>query len=339
MIWLIIVILAHLLNAVVFMVDKYLLGGGRIGRPSIYAFYVGLLGLVSVVLIPFGGIVLPSLGQLAFNLGAGAIFVISLLIFYKAISVNEASRAVPLVGSFQILFIFFLSYLFLGERLEPRYAAAFLFLLAGSLLISWRHTRNLPKMTRKALWAIAAAFSFAIFFVMTKHLYLHQPFVSAFVWSRFGGAIVAFCLLLKPAVRNEVFKKNKTSQTKKIVQLGQFLWTRMNRGTQDLILRFFPRAKKILFKNKPIKRKIVVALFFSNQALSAISFILINLAIALASVTLVNALQGIQYVFIFLLAWWLSRHTWFIVEVVNRDVIFQKIIAIILIVIGIFLLA
>ena len=82
MLWLIVTILAYLILAVVFLVDKYLLVG-PIPNSKLYAFYIGLLGLAALVLVPFIGFYFPEPfeGLLAFI--SGAAFVYGIFWFFR----------------------------------------------------------------------------------------------------------------------------------------------------------------------------------------------------------------------------------------------------------------
>ncbi|MFA6146318.1 MAG: EamA family transporter [Patescibacteria group bacterium] len=299
--WLIVVLIAQFLNAIVFLFDKYLLGSGRIDKPALYAFYVGMLGIIGVVLIPFGGLSFPGMNGLLIDFLTGGIYILACWVFYQALKVNEASRVVPVVGSFSAVFVLILSTIFLGEALTPKFISAFLLLLAGSVLISLRLTKKREKFDYRFLLAVLASFIFSVFYILTKYIYLHQPFISGFIWSRFGGVIFALFLLFIPSVAKSIFKKSE--------------------------------------KKEPAKGgKLTSILFLSNQLMGGTNFILINWAISMASVALVNAMQGVQYAFIFLISLFLVRYPRILVEEVNRSVIIQKIIAILLIGAGIFLI-
>ena len=81
-------------------------------------------------------------------------------------------------------------------------------------------------------------------------------------------------------------------------------------------------------------------LFFSNQGLAAVGAFLQNYAIYLGSVALVGALQGVQYVFLLVLGGLITVfYPKIMKENISKSVIIQKIIAIVLIVIGLCFIA
>jgi drug/metabolite transporter (DMT)-like permease len=81
-------------------------------------------------------------------------------------------------------------------------------------------------------------------------------------------------------------------------------------------------------------------LFVGNKVLGGTGSILLNWAISLASVTIINALIALEYTFVFLLGIFFAR--WFpTIFRENSDfrIIIQKISAIVLISIGVFLVS
>ena len=80
-------------------------------------------------------------------------------------------------------------------------------------------------------------------------------------------------------------------------------------------------------------------LFLFGQVAGAASFLLINYAISISSVTIVNALQGLQYVFLLIMILILTRWLPKVMEEKLSGIIFaQKISAIVIIGAGLYLL-
>ena len=78
-------------------------------------------------------------------------------------------------------------------------------------------------------------------------------------------------------------------------------------------------------------------MFFSNQGIAAIGFLLQNYAIFLGSVAIVNALQGVQFAFLLVLGGLISVFfPKLLKENVSKMVIIQKILAIVLISLGLY---
>ncbi len=299
MTWLIITISAYFLFAIVALGDKYLLAGPP--NPRSYSFYVGVLGILSLLLIPLVGFSIPETSQLILALIAGAILIFALFGLYTGLENFEASRVVPAIGGLLPLFTFGLVYLFsCGKDLfSLTEASAFILLLAGSILITFRKGKSI---TSKSLQISAVtAFFFAFAFVLTKYVYLVQPFWSGFIWMRIGGFLTALCFIFTKEVKREIFERKFTFQKK----TGAF--------------------------------------FLFNQAMGGGAFILQNWAIALvplAFLPFISALEGTKYIFLLILASLISfKLPQLLKEEISKEVILQKVAAILLIGGGLALLA
>lgn len=303
MLWLLVTISAYFLLAIVFLVDKYLLTG-PIPNPKVYAFYVGILGLLVLLLGPFVGFYIPEIKLILLSLVAGALFIYALFWFYKSLNLFEASRIVPAIGGLVPLFTFGLIYLFSKgkETLSLLEGLAFILLVLGSVLIVWEKEKFVNLKSLKN--SLITAFFFSLSFVLVKYVYLALPFWTGFIWTKIGGFLTAiFFLLFATEVKKEIFK-------------------------------FRQKGRKLNYK--------IAAIFVSNQGLGAGVNILQNWAIALvplAYVVFINALQSIQYAFLFLIIIFLSKFFPHILkEELTPKIVFQKIISIFLISLGILIL-
>lgn len=107
-----------------------------------------------------------------------------------------------------------------------------------------------------------AAFLLAAFFVSMRAVYLEVSFWDGFLWARVGGLAAALFILFGFAASKQKIKD------------------------------FF----------RGHDHRSVGWLFFVSKGASALAFLMFNYAILLKTPTLVNAFNGLQYVFIFLLA-------------------------------------
>lgn len=158
------------------------------------------------------------------------------------------------------------------------------------------------KLGRKAyLWSAISAILFAISIVATKEAFNSQDsFITPFVISRFGAVLLGMLLLINP------------------------------RNLRDLI----QEVTKPKAQSGP--------LFFFSQGAGAAASVLLNIAFAISSgvTAIINALQGIQYVF--LLAGVIILSKFFpkiLKENLGGAVLVQKVIATALIIAGIALLS
>jgi hypothetical protein len=296
--WLIVAVSAYFCSAIVALFDRYLLTG-PIPLPKVYAFYVGILGILILFLLPFVNFLIPELWQIFLSLLAGALFIYALLWFLKALQKFEASRVVPAIGGLTPLFIFGLTTL-IGEQIFTlKTGVAFILLIFGSIFITLEKEKTI---TLKSFQISAiAAFLFSLAFFSVKFVYLSLPFWSGFIWTKIGGFILALFFLLSKEVKEEIFKKKET------------------------------------FKKK------TAGIFLFGQTFGAGSVILQNWAIALVPLgflAFINALEGTKYIFLLIFTILISfKFSKILKEEISRKILFQKILAILLIGGGLVLLA
>jgi drug/metabolite transporter (DMT)-like permease len=318
--WLVIAISAYLINAGVYVADKFLLSK-KIHSSVTYAFYVGIWSIFNLCLLVFD-FWLPTWQELILDLSAGALFVATLVFWYKALHQSEATRVVPIVGALVPIFSFALSFLFLGETMNQRQLLAFIVLICGGVLISIKHTKfyAVKKVVGRMRYvtglffgevhakyrptwrlitnSLISAFFFAAYYVLIKYVYSNQPFIGSFVWSRLGSFLGVLLFLLVPVWRERIIKHQKGAKT----------------------------PKNMFF-------------FLSVRLLAALAFIMLNWAISLGSVAMVNALQGVQYLFLFFIILIISaKFPKILTEELGRGVILQKIIGILFIGLGLYML-
>lgn len=318
--WLFIAISAYFINAGIYVADKFLLSK-KIHSSITYAFFVGIWSIFNIVLLAFDPW-MPEFQELLIDLLAGMLFLVTLIFWYKALHQSEATRVVPIVGALTPIFSFIFSYIFLGESLAERQLLAFAILIIGGILISVKHTRfyyikEVWKSFRKKFGdilgpihaqyrsaqrliinSISSALFFAAYYVLIKYIYTTQPFVGAFVWSRMGSFIGVLLILFVPDWRRSIMEYQKGVKTPK-----------------DL------------------------SFFLSIRILAALAFIMLNWSISLGNVALINSLQGMQYVFLILIVFFISaRYPKYLKEQLGGGILMQKMIGIILISLGLYML-
>ncbi len=152
------------------------------------------------------------------------------------------------------------------------------------------------------------AFLFALSFTTTKIVFLEQPFISGLIWLRIGGILAALSFIFFKEVREELFEKIKI------------------------------KKKKALFENPKL-----AVVFLLNQVVGAGAGILQSLAIYLAPImylAFINAMEGVRYVFILVFTIILSyKMPRILSEKITKPILFKKVLAIILIIIGLVILS
>lgn len=254
--WVLWASIGYFFNAVAISIDKALLKRQVVGNPAVYTIIISALGLLVLVLVPFG-LVPPTATALTFGLLSGVFFTLGMWTMFVVLQRGEASRVPAFIGSLNPLFVFLGSFLLAGERLSLLGLVAFAFLVLGGFCM----VGGPGGLDTRARWlAAASAAAFGVAYVLLKGAFTDSNFVSGLVWSRLGGFVAALALFLVPGT----WANLRQSAGK-------------GHGTSKLAL-------------------------LSGQGLASIGGLLNSYAITLASVTLVNALQGIQYVFLLGLA-------------------------------------
>ena len=316
MLWFLIVIGGYLFGAVANVLDKFLLGSKRISSAPVYAFYVGVFGLGSFVLVPFLKIIFPMVRNfdlivpngniMVLCLISGVLFLAGILLLYFAFEVAEASRVAPIVGAVVPLVTFVISIMLGLEKFSVWQIAGVALLIFGGLLISFDLPLKLGKKKFFAgfYYAAAAGFVLAIAYLMFKNISNHEGFITWYIWTRVGSFFGALGILLIPA-----WRKN--------------------------ILRSFHSAKK------NHKQAIATSgIFLGNKIVGGASTFMLNFAIGLGSVTLLNSLVSIQYVFVLVIVAILSKTK---ARVFQEKLLFwdwaQKMVAIGIIAVGMFFIS
>ncbi len=314
--WLLITIFAYLLNAVAMVVDKTLLKK-EIENPVVYAFYIAFLGaVIMLAVLPFF-LFLPSATDFFVSLLAGAAFAFALVLMFMSLKKDDASRVTPMIGGLVSIFVLFFASFLVSEKLTvDQYLGAFL-LFIGTILISFdlgksfNHNSDIKKISfkvlpqiRNTLWlALSAALFFAFSHVLSKYVYDQITFWPGFIWTRFGAFLTVLLMFIVKDNRRALinsFKKSRNSSS----------------GARTGGLLIF------------------------GQFCGGSSAFLVQYATALSLVSLVQALQGIQYVFVFALVIILTKfYPRVLKEKLSQEVVWQKISALFLICLGLYLVA
>ncbi len=157
------------------------------------------------------------------------------------------------------------------------------------------------KLTLKeVIFELSSATLFAISYLLLKEAYNGADFATVFIWSRFILIPIAIIFLVIPTLRHKVLPKRNNQQATKKGGL----------------------------------------LFLIGQTCGALSQLLFSLAISLGNPAIVNSMQGIQYVFLFIVAIIFAKKYPSIFVVKTGLISFgTKLLGIVLIGVGLFLLS
>lgn len=300
--WLIIALIGYATLAVVSILDKFILTNEKVS-PLRFVFYSCVFVLPIFIFVPWVKIPDNFYAWLAAIL-AGIGFMFGLWTMYLGIEKSEISHIGPLVGATTPLFVLVFGQMFLAEAITLRQIYAILFLVVGSLVIASEYTHKKHVWHLAMVWGIVAAFCFAVSHIASKYLYDVIGFAGGFVWGRgFIGVAGLSLLLYSP------------------------LWKELGRRSWISRIHIVPRPHTNWF------------LVGADKILGVVGVVLIQYAIAIGSVTLVNALAGVQFAFLLIFVFILSRffRQWFHEEYSHVEIV-QEIISIGLIGFGLVLL-
>lgn len=299
--WILLAIIGHLSNAVTFIIDKTLLSSTW----KTSATYAALISTLSAVVILASPWVQswPTGQALVSSTIFGVAFVGSVWAFFEALRRAEASRVVPIVGSLNPLFTLFGSILVLGEHLSAKSKSGFVLLLIATFFLA-RGSKHSRVDGKTIGLAIIAAILFAISSIAGKDAFSHATFLGVLIASRIAAAGVGVLIGLSvKGARREILSMIK--------------------------------PKKSRTSSKPT----LLWLTFIGQASGSLGFILVNVAIAQGSASIVNALQAVQYAAIVLVAWLGGKRLQTLLqEDTSRKVLVQKGMAILLVALGLWLI-
>ncbi|MBI2439022.1 MAG: hypothetical protein HYV45_00220 [Candidatus Moranbacteria bacterium] len=299
--WTFVALAGYFFNAVAALFDKYLLAD-RIKAPAVYAFFVSLFSLFALVFVPFG-FQFFSWYNTFILLCSGFLFLYGLVAFYVAVKGNEISRVAPLVGTVvsltALLVVFFPSALEMHGITSGQVFSLFL-LIAGGLLLSF----DLPLRRDERIpgLVLVAGVLMAFSLLLLKYGYAEANFASGLVWSRLGIFLGGLTLLFVPSYRKHIFADccHFSKPTRFAIGTG--------------------------------------AIFVVNKICAGVGSFLIAYATFLGPVAFVQALSGMQYVFLLVLALPLAaRYPFVFDEKLFFWDWFQKIFAITLIATGIWI--
>lgn len=293
---LLVAFIGYILAAIVNIFDKFILSEKKVS-PAVFVFYTTIFLLPVLLLVPFGVAFPVSILDWLVALASGVFFGLGLWTMYRAILHSEISHVGPLIGGVVPIAVLFFSNLFLGEYLTNRQLLAISFLIIGTLIVAAEQSKTHHGWHKGIWWGVASGLFFALSHVASKYSYDVYGFYSGLIWTRGALGLVGLFLLFFPTVRQEIFSRKKSA-----------------------------------IHESRINNLFVV---LSSRILGVTSVLFIQYAISLGSVSVVNALSGVQYACLIILVFLLSRFRPKIFkEFYTRGEIVQEASAIIFIAIG-----
>lgn len=300
--WYFFAFLSPLLWAISNHVDKYILSkylkSAGSGVLAIFAGLVGLMLSLGILIVSPSSIFGMSLFHAVIIISNGALLIIAFIPYYYALRDEDASLVVPL---YQMIPIFSLigGFFLLGESITLIQALGGICIIFGAVLISIDIAgAGFNLKKRVFLLMILSSFLLSVHFLVFKLIALEESFWTTVFWEYLGSVAVAIFLLLFISSYRRQFINVLKENSSGVISVNVF-----------------------------------------NEILNIGAKLVANYAGMLVPVVLVNFANGLQPMFVFLIGLAITLFLPFInKEQVSKKHIIQRIIAIIVLLFGTYLL-
>ncbi|MDA8597197.1 hypothetical protein N9L26_02565 [Candidatus Pacebacteria bacterium] len=219
MAWILLAAAGQFLNAIVAILDKYIVTDEKVlPRPFVYAFYsclvtgfwaviyfIGFIpGLAAVGVPQFANVEKPTIQVVGMSFLAAYTFFMALVSLYDALKRADASDVLPVIGAVSAISTFGMSYLFLDISVADNFIWGVALLSTGTLLVSQGRFK-----LRTAINTVHSGIFFGLHYITMKGLFLETSFDDGFFWSRVGFVVFALSLLLVPTYFKKITKQTK----------------------------------------------------------------------------------------------------------------------------------
>lgn len=186
----------------------------KIKHPSTAAIIGGLFSLiVGIVIFAIRGFhLLPTL-QIGLLFLSGILLVLYLIPYFKALSLDDTSRVVPLFQFFPI-FVLIISYLFLHESLNGKQLFGFAFITIGGFLLGAKQIDKKIFSIRKSFWYMMLS---SLLYSFTGIIFKYLPQTDFWLnisYQTMGIGIGALLLFLYTPYRRNFLQEIKTFDMK-----------------------------------------------------------------------------------------------------------------------------
>ncbi len=209
--WFYFALLSSVVIAAVNIVDKILISDYNIS-PLVYAVVIAATSLMPLVILPFIDFKVLSLVALTFTMFVGFVRVYYTLPYFKALTIEEVSRVIPLLQLMPV-FVLLLSTIFLQEVLRPQDYAGFIFLVLGGTLCAIRLKKGI-RLSMAFYLMIVSSFLLAVYSVGLKVLFSSEDFYSVFMWVQIAGFLTLFQFMLIKPLRSTLVITYKNTRTR-----------------------------------------------------------------------------------------------------------------------------
>ncbi|NCP58564.1 hypothetical protein AUJ30_02145 [Candidatus Wolfebacteria bacterium CG1_02_39_135] len=207
--WFVITVLAQIILGTSAVFDKFLLKR-KFFDPLVYTFWLGILGIFALLILPFGSI--PALNILIIAFVAGAFSVLAMLFLFYALDYSEASTSLPVIGGFSPIFTLIIGYFLLNSFLGLGDLIGFCFLILGGFVLFFIEKKELKFLS--FIFILISSLLFGFSNVLSKVVFQAGPFISGFAWIKIGGVIFVLLLLLYKPFSLRIFSSSRQATTR-----------------------------------------------------------------------------------------------------------------------------
>jgi len=215
--WFIFAVIAPMLWAIVNIIDKYFLTK-LIKNP--FSYQILTLLTDTLILLP-----LILFAEISFNypwylwsIIIGVIIGLVPVLYNKAMTLEEASRVVPMFY-LNPIFVLPLAYFFLNETLSfQKYAGVFLLVISAAL-ISYKKLKGKFRISPALIYILLFSLVWAGYEVSTKYIFSFIDYFSFLFWTVVGALFGGLILLFIPKIRDDFIVDMRKANKKKV-----FFW-------------------------------------------------------------------------------------------------------------------
>jgi uncharacterized membrane protein len=208
--WIIFAVTGYAINAVVSLMDRFLVAAKKVPNPFMYAFYVCILSAGSLLAFLFdpiatffgfphifpawSGVSAPGFETIVISILSGLTMFLSLYLLYESLRRKYASDVIPVVTATAVVTTL-VAELSVGRSLSSSMLVGVILIVLGTLLISHFRFDRVSRM-----FAVAAGITFGLQ-TISMGILLDADFDNGFIWSRVAlvaVAILAYLFVILP---------------------------------------------------------------------------------------------------------------------------------------------
>jgi drug/metabolite transporter (DMT)-like permease len=195
---------------------------------TLYVSFAAFFGILFAFLVSLKYSIFPIPKEILYLcLLDGFLVILALFFYFKALSLEEVTRIVPLLQMIPLV-VLFISKLFLKESLKISQYLGIFFLILGALLVTLKkEEKRISFFRRGVLFIFLACLLFGNTWVLSKYILNKVSSYILFFWSRIGGFIgLILLLLLFPTFRKTALNfKSVSKRTLSLIITSEIIST------------------------------------------------------------------------------------------------------------------